>query len=95
MPDDLFRMRCTGRVRIKSDRHGVILDEKNLVVDASVELFIQALLGADAISNILYGYSGGVAVTPGQRQIFNPVFSSPVGISSAIPPYISADSAGL
>jgi hypothetical protein len=95
MPNDNFRFKPTGRVRMRSSIRGLIIEKNNLVVDASVELVAQAMLGADAISKILYGYSGGVAVTPGQRQIYNPVYSAPAGGSSPIPPYISTDSAGL
>jgi hypothetical protein len=95
MQTDDYRPLFKGHVKMRSTLRGLIFDDHNLVVDASVELVVQALLGRDSIDSILFGFSGGVVVTPGLRQVYNPVYRAPVGISSSVPPYISKDDIGL
>jgi len=84
-----------GNVRMISRERGVLLEQHNLVVDASVEVMMQALMGRDLIDTVQFGDSGGASVTPGLRSIFNPVFRAAAGSTSSIPPVISRDNRGL
>jgi hypothetical protein len=86
---------AVGHVKMTSSLRGVMLKKHNLVVDSSVEVMLQALMGRDLIDTILFGDSGGAAVTPGLKSIFNPVFRATAGTSSSIPPVISKDNRGL
>lgn len=86
---------AVGSVRMTSRERGVIFEQHNLVVDSSVEVMLQALMGRDLIDAVIFGDSGGASVTPGLRSIFNPVFRAVAGSTSSIPPVISRDGRGL
>lgn len=89
------KLGAVGRVKMTSSLRGTVMQRSNLVVDSSVEVMMQALMGRDLIDTILFGDSGGAAVTPGLKSIFNPVFRATCGTSSSIPPVISKDTRGL
>jgi hypothetical protein len=72
-----------------------VLEQPNLVVNASTEAMLQALLGRDQIDAILFGDTGGASATPGLRSIFNPIVRAAAGASSSVLPVISKDAAGL
>jgi hypothetical protein len=95
MPTDSIVLPTKGHVRQTSNLRGVIMDKDNLVVDGSVEVMLQALLGRDQIDSILFGDSGGVVATPGLRSIFNPINRSAAGQASSIQPIVSKGATGL
>ena len=92
---DTATLPTAGRIKMTSDRRGVLHEKSNLVVDASVEVMLQALMGADLIDAVVFGDSGGASVTPGLRSVFNPIFRAAAGSTSSIQPVISKDSRAL
>ncbi len=67
---DILRAKPIGEVRQTLVESGkVILEQHNLVVDASMEVMLQALFGAAAIRHVIFAFTGGRPVTPGLRSL--------------------------
>lgn len=67
---DAFRAQPIGHVRqTLVDSGKVILDQHNLVVDASMEVMLQALFGAAALRHVVFAFTGGRPVTPSLRSL--------------------------
>jgi hypothetical protein len=95
MPSEIYKAMARGRVRQVSNICGVLSDRSNLVVDTSLEVMLQALLGRDQIDAIVFGDTGGAAATPGLRAVVNPIRRAPAGTTSSVAPIISKDENGL
>lgn len=52
-------------------------------------------MGRDQIEAVVFGDTGGVAVTPGLRAVINPIYRAVAGNASTIQPFLSRDPAGF
>lgn len=92
--------RLRGRVRqtlhLKGDPAGqVIFDGHNLVVDAALEIMIQALMGQERIHGVSFSNTGGLPVTKGIRSARSPVAFAATGSTTDTQPFASRDESGL
>lgn len=73
----------------------VIFDRDNLVVDLATEVLAQALLGAETIAGVEFGYTKGRPVSRGLRSMPSPVGHAATGQDANTRPFVSRDGNGL
>lgn len=97
MPDtDLVPLALAGHVVMRDTQtDAVILDSKNMVVNAMFELLIRGLTGEDAITRMHAVQANGLPITKGLRALGTPVLNILVERSGDLAPVKSLDSAGI
>lgn len=92
--DETLAIPFRGHVRMR--RGGkVVFDKQNLIVDLASEILIQALLGAETIAGVEFGYTKGRPVSRGLRAMPSPVGHAATGTDSNTRPFVSRDANGL
>jgi hypothetical protein len=62
-----------------------------MVVDASGEIIVRALLGTDIIKGVEFGRNGGIPITRGQRSLQAPVGFAAVGQTEETKAFLDKD----
>jgi hypothetical protein len=91
---DCWPGRPAGRVRQILNNDKEIFRGSNLVVDTSLEVMVNALMGRDRIARVEFA-DMSTPIYPGLRSLRNPVGNAAVGETTDLQPFVSPDSYGV